>query len=305
MKPQLVTFALLLAFVGALRVEAAEPVKIPLWTGGAPGETATKPADEPVLFLHQPPTGTANGAAVVICPGGGYGHLAIDHEGHATAEWLNALGVTAFVAKYRHGASGHRHPAPMLDAQRAIRTVRARAGEWGIDPKRIGVLGFSAGGHLASTLATHFDSGEAKAADAVDRASSRPDFLILCYPVISMTEKHMHRGSRDNLIGKTPDEALARSLSNDLQVTAETPPTFIFQTDEDKSVPAENCVSFYLALRRAGVPAEMHIYQNGKHGLGLAKQISGTNDWPARCREWMEVRGLLTPIASRDDAKAN
>jgi acetyl esterase/lipase len=301
MKRRVATFGLLLAFAFGLDVGAEEPVKIRLWADAAPGEPATKPADEPVLFLHQPAPSTANGTAVVICPGGGYGHLAIDHEGHATAEWLNTVGVTAFVLKYRHSASGHRHPVPIMDGQRAIRTVRARAAEWGIDPKRIGVMGFSAGGHLASTLATHFDNGDAKATDVIDRASSRPDFLVLCYPVISMTEKYMHRGSHDNLIGKTPDEALARSLSNDLQVTPQTPPTFIFQTDEDKSVPAENCVSFYLALRRAGVPAEMHIYQNGKHGVGLATQIQGTNDWLTRCREWMHLRGLLTPAGIGGD----
>ena len=223
----------------------------------------------------------------------GMGILAITYEGHDMAEWFRSLGVTAFVLKYRHNASGHMHPVPMTDGQRAIRTVRARSGEWGLDPERIGVLGFSAGGHLASTLATHFDAGDAKAADAIDRVSSRPDFLILCYPVITMTEKYMHAGSQKNLIGKSPDEALARSLSNDLQVTSDTPPTFIFQTDEDKSVPAENCVSFYMALRRAGVPAEMHIYQNGRHGVGMAKEIPGTNDWTERCREWMNVRGLL------------
>jgi acetyl esterase/lipase len=181
----------------------------------------------------------------------------------------------------------------MLDGQRAIRTVRARASEWGVDPNRTGAMGFSAGGHLASTLATHFDGGDEKAVDAVDRVSSRPDFLILCYPVITMTEKYMHRDSRDNLIGKTPDEELARSLSNDLQVTRETPPTFIFQTDEDTIVPAENCVSFYLALRRAGVPVEMHIYEHGAHGVGMAKDIPGTKDWLERCREWLNVRGLL------------
>ena len=222
----------------------------------------------------------------------------MDHEGQQIAAWLNSLGVTAFVLKYRNSENGHMHPVPMMDGQRAVRTVRARAAEWNIDPARVGVLGFSAGGHLASTLATHFDAGDANTSDAVDRVSSRPDFLILCYPVITMTEKYMHAGSHDNLIGKSPDEALARNLSNDLQVTSQTPPTFIFQTDEDKTVPAENCVSFYLALRRAGVPAEMHIYQNGRHGVGLAKDVPGTSTWPERCREWMQIRGLLEPATS-------
>lgn len=283
----------------AVSVARAEPVPIVLWPGGAPGEPATKAEDQPVLFLHQPAGGDANGTAVVICPGGGYGNLAIDHEGHETARWLNSLGVTAFVLKYRHSGSGHKHPVPMLDGQRAVRTVRARAKEWNIDPSRVGVLGYSAGGHLASTLATHFDGGEANASDPIDRVGSRPDFLILCYPVISMSEKHMHRGSHNNLLGKEADEALEKNLSNDLQVTPETPPTFIFQTDEDKSVPAENCVSFYLALRRAGVPAEMHIYQEGRHGLGLAKETPGANDWPARCGDWLHRHGLLKPADGR------
>jgi acetyl esterase/lipase len=273
--------------------EAAEPVLIKLWKEGAPGTTATKAEDQPVMFLTQPATESNAGTAVVICPGGGYGHLAIDHEGHDVAGWLNSFGVTAFVLKYRHNGSGHKHPVPMMDGQRAIRTVRARASDWRIDPNRIGVLGFSAGGHLASTLATHFDAGDASAADTIDRVSSRPDFLVLCYPVITMTEPYMHRGSRDNLLGPAPHEDLARSLSNDLQVTPQTPPTFIFQTDEDKSVPAENCVSFYLALRRASVPAELHIFQNGPHGVGLGKGIPGTSAWPELCREWMKNRGLL------------
>lgn len=287
-------FAVCILGATAVLCDAAEPERIALWADGAPGEPATKPDDEPAIFLHRPEPDKSNGTAVIVCPGGGYGHLAITYEGHELAEWFRSLGVTGIVLKYRHSSSGHKHPVPMTDGQRAIRTARARAAEWGIDPKRIGVLGFSAGGHLASTLATHFDGGDAKSADAIDRAGSRPDFLILCYPVITMTEKYMHAGSLKNLIGQSPDAALARNLSNDLQVTSETPPTFIFQTDEDKSVPAENCVSFYLALRRAGVPAEIHIYQNGRHGVGMAKDIPATNDWPERCRQWMQVRGLLT-----------
>jgi acetyl esterase/lipase len=235
----------------------------------------------------------ATKTAVVVCPGGGYRHLAMDHEGRQIAEWFNALGVTAVVLQYRNNSSGHKHPVPMMDGQRAIRTVRTRAAEWAIDPQRIGVMGFSAGGHLASTLATHFDSETTGAADAIDRASSRPDFLVLCYPVISMTEPYMHRGSRENLLGKSPDAALAQSLSNETQVTSQTPPTFIFQTDADTAVPAENCVAFYLALRRAGVPAELHIYQDGKHGVGLAPDVPATATWPDRLRDWLQVRGLL------------
>jgi acetyl esterase/lipase len=277
---------------------AAEPVTIPLWKDGAPGTPATKPEDEPTLYLYRPAADVATKTALIICPGGGYGHLAIDKEGTKIAEWLNSFGVTAFVLRYRHHGTGHMHPIPMHDGQRAVRTVRSRAGEWDIDPAKIGVLGFSAGGHLASTLGTHFDDGNPSAKDPIDRASCRPDFMILCYSVISMTADTMHKGSRDNLIGKDADPELARNMSNELQVTAQTPPTFIFQTDADKTVPAENSVAFYLALRKAHVPAELHIYQSGSHGVGLAKTLPGTSDWPARCQEWLQVRGLLGTAAS-------
>jgi acetyl esterase/lipase len=279
--------------VTAIAVLAGEPVRVRLWEDGAPGTPATKAENEPVLFLYRATGEGAMKTAVVVCPGGGYRHLAMDHEGRQIAEWFNALGVTAAVLQYRNNSSGHQHPVPMMDGQRAIRAVRARCDEWGLDPQKIGVMGFSAGGHLASTLATHFDGGQGDSADVIERASSRPDFVILCYPVISMTESYMHGGSRENLLGKKPDAALARSLSNETQVTSDTPPTFIFQTDADTAVPAENCVAFYLALRRAGVPAEMHIYQDGKHGVGLAREVVATSTWPERLRDWMRVRGLV------------
>ena len=273
---------------------AAEPITIKLWEDGAPGTPATKPADEPILLMSAPaadvsPTGTS----VIVVPGGGYGGLAMDHEGKQIAEWFNSMGVTAFILKYRMRGTGHMHPVPMLDGQRAIRLVRARAKEWNIDPARIGVMGFSAGGHLASTLGTHFDAGAADNADPIERAGSRPDFLILCYPVISLTADYTHKGSVANLLGPSPDPKLLGNLSNDTQVTPETPPTFIFQTSEDTAVPAENCVGFYLALHKAGVPAEMHIFQNGKHGVGLAKDLPATSKWPELCQEWLKARGLL------------
>ena len=190
---------------------AAEPTAIPLWQEGAPGTPATKPADEPTLYLWQPAADAPiTKTAVIICPGGGYGHLAIDKEGHDFAKWFNSFGVTAFVLRYRHHGTGHMHPIPMQDGQRTVRTVRSRATEWNIDPDRIGAMGFSAGGHLASTLGTHFDAGDTAAADPIDRVSSRPDFLILCYPVITMTADYMHKGSRDNLIGKDADPELAQ-----------------------------------------------------------------------------------------------
>jgi len=288
------TFAVL--FAAESRSCAATPTTIKLWEKGAPGTPATKPEDEPVLFMSAPADkSAATSTAVIVLPGGGYGHLAMDHEGKQIAEWLNGFGVTAFVLKYRMSTTGHRHPVPMMDGQRAIRLVRARAKEWNIDPNRVGILGFSAGGHLASTLGTHFDSGKADGDDQLDRVSSRPDFVVLCYPVISFKEGFSHSGSRKNLLGDSPDPKLVESLSNETQVTKDTPPTFIFQTSEDTGVPAENCVAFYLALHKAGVPAEMHIFQNGKHGVGLGRDIPGTSEWPGLCKKWMEVRGLLRP----------
>jgi acetyl esterase/lipase len=277
-------------------VRGAEPTVVKLWNDGAPGTPATTPADEPVLFVWTPTETPRVPTGIIVVPGGGYGHLAMDHEGKQIAEWLNSLGITAFVLKYRMSSTGHRHPVPMMDAQRAIRTVRANAKEYNIDPARIGVLGFSAGGHLASTVGTHFANGLPDSDDPIERASSRPDFLVLCYPVISFTADYTHKGSRKNLLGESPAPALVTNLSNEKQVTAKTPPTFIFQTTEDKSVPAENCVAFYLALRKAEVPAEMHIFENGRHGVGLAKDLPGTSKWPELCETWMRNRGLLAPL---------
>jgi acetyl esterase/lipase len=287
------TFIVLtIAFSLTATALATEPLQIPLWPDGAP-HGPTKADDETVLFIYRPPADAANGTAVVVCPGGGYGHLAMEKEGSKIAEWLNSFGVTAAVLRYRHSGTGHRHPTPMRDGQRAIRTVRSRASEWALDPQRIGVMGFSAGGHLASTLGTHFDAGDTAAADPIDRTSSRPDFMILCYPVISLTDDFTHAGSRRNLLGDKPDETLVRSLSNHLQVTSETPPTFLFHTDGDTGVPPANSIVFYEALHAVGVPAELHLYQNGGHGVGLAADIPGTRDWPDRCRAWLQTRGLL------------
>jgi len=272
---------------------AVEPKVELLWPGGAPGAKGDKPDDKPTLTVCLAPESKANGGAVVICPGGGYGHLATGHEGAAIAEWLNSFGVAGFILEYRHRGKGYGHPAPLDDAQRAIRTVRAREDEWKIDPARIGIIGFSAGGHLASTAATHFDAGDSDAADPIQRVSSRPDFAILCYPVIAFDEPYTHRGSQRNLLGESADPKLVRSLSNEKQVTAQTPPTFLFHTDEDHGVPAENSIHFYLALRRAGVPAEMHVFRRGRHGLGLALKTPGTANWSKCCREWMQNMGFL------------
>jgi acetyl esterase/lipase len=217
----------------------------------------------------------------------------MDHEGVQIARWLNSIGVAAFVLKYRLGPRYH-HPAPLNDAQRALRYVRANAGKLRVDPARLGIWGFSAGGHLASTAATHFDRGNPAAAETIDRMSSRPDFVILGYPVISFTTEYAHQGSRRFLLGENPDPQLVESLSNEKQVTAETPPTFLFHTNEDQGVPPENSVLFYLALRKAGVPAEMHIYEHGRHGVGLAPTDLALSSWPHRLADWMYGRGLLT-----------
>ncbi|MGW8257175.1 MAG: alpha/beta hydrolase [Thermoguttaceae bacterium] len=264
-----------------------------LWPNGAPGAKGDRPEDKPRLTIFRPERSQANGTAVIICPGGGYGHLAVDKEGTKIAQWLNSLGVCGFVLEYRHHGRGYSHPAPLQDALRAVRTVRANAKKWNVNPKRIGIMGFSAGGHLASTVGTHFDNGDPDAQDPIERVSSRPDFMILCYPVIAFGEPFTHRGSQKNLIGSNAPPELVNSLSNEKRVTSDTPPTFLFHTDEDIAVPSENSVRFYLALHKAKVPAEMHIYQKGPHGVGLAKTIPGTCDWPKACEAWLRNQKLL------------
>jgi acetyl esterase/lipase/ketosteroid isomerase-like protein len=265
-----------------------------LWPGGAPGALGDAPADKPKLTPYLPPAGEANGAAVVVCPGGGYARLASDHEGKQVAEWLNSFGVSAFVLQYRLGPR-YRHPVPLQDAQRAIRLVRSRAAEWGVDPARVGILGFSAGGHLASTAATHFVDGRPDAADPVERHGSRPDFAVLAYPVISLVDPPAHSGSRRNLLGDPPDPALVELLSNERQVTARTSPTFLFHTGDDSVVPVANSLLFFEALQRASVPSELHVFPHGKHGVGLAADDPVLSAWPRLCASWMGGRGLLVP----------
>jgi len=285
------------AHTGLGEAAPAQHQTLLLWPGGAPGAVGTDDADQPSLTLYSLPAGPSARTAAVVCPGGGYGALAMDHEGRQVAEWLNSLGIAAYILKYRLAPRYH-HPAMMLDVQRALRYVRANAEPWGIAPNRIGVWGFSAGGHLASTAATHFDAGSPSAADPIDRVSSRPDFAILAYPVITCTEPFMHEGSCKNLLGDHPDPKLAAYLSNEKQVTAQTPPTFLFHTNDDGGVPAENSVAFYMALRKAGVPAELHIYQHGPHGVGLAPKDPVLSSWPQRLADWLRVRGYLAASAS-------
>ena len=283
--------AIVLHSASAAAQAPGEPDWTLLWPEGAPGAVGTEDRDRPALRIHLPARGSTQHSAVVVCPGGGYGGLALDHEGKQIAAWLNARGVAAFVLRYRLGPR-YRHPAPLQDAQRAIRYVRHNAATLGIDPHRVGVWGFSAGGHLASTAGTHFDAGDPSAADPVDRPGSRPDFMILAYPVITFTEAYMHKGSRNNLLGSDPDPALVELLSNEKQVTAQTPPTFLFHTTEDSGVPPQNSISFYLALHKSGVRTEMHIYERGRHGVGLATSDPVLATWADRLADWLKVRGI-------------
>ena len=287
---------LVAAFITAAQTAQApplvqEPQTILLWPSGAPGAIGDEDRDKPALTIYMPPNTTGPMSAVIVAPGGSYARQSMNLEARAPANYLNTLGIAAFVLRYRLGPRYH-HPIELGDAQRAIRTVRARAAEWHIAPDRIGFMGFSAGGHLASSVSTHFDNGKADAADPIDRAGSRPDFAILAYPVISLVEPWTHQGSKTNLLGDAPDAALARSLSSETQVTASTPPTFIYHTNADTVVPVENAVAYFLALRRAGVTAEMHVFRNGAHGSGLAQQDPALAEWPRLLANWLRAGGF-------------
>lgn len=286
---------LLPALLGAATAGAqALPATLSLWKDGAPGALGNGANDIPTLTVYLPAEGQASGAAIVICPGGGYAALA-DHEGQDYARFLNEHGIAGFVLKYRLGRFGYRHPRMLEDAARAVRTVRARAAEWKVDPERIGIMGSSAGGHLASTLMTHFDAGDPSAADPIDRVSSRPDLGILCYPVITMRPPHAHMGSRRQLLGDNPSGDMVQLLSNELQVTAQTPPAFVWHTWEDKGVSVENSLEFAAALRRAGVPFDLHVYERGRHGIGLGDNRGKTtvHPWTRDLVFWLKERGFI------------
>ncbi|GIW98045.1 MAG: hypothetical protein KatS3mg111_1378 [Pirellulaceae bacterium] len=272
------------------------PTEIRLWPSEAPFARGGSPHDVPSAYWYPATSAGADEdsrSILIVLPGGGYGTLAIDHEGHDIARWANSLGMSALVVQYRHGGRGYRHPVPMLDAQRAVRLVRHRASQWHVDPQRVGVIGFSAGGHLASTLLTHFDNGNVDAEDAIDRLSCRPDFGILCYPVIALGEEFTHAGSQRNLLGEQPDASLVASLSNDKQVQQDTPPCFVWHTADDRVVAVENSLRFAAALIRKGVPCELHVFPHGRHGLGLARGHVGPDQWPELCSTWMKTIGVL------------
>jgi acetyl esterase/lipase len=274
-------------------IGAAQTAPIVLWEHGAPGAVGKEPLDIPTITPFLAPKDKATGAAVIVCPGGGYARLSDVKEGSAVAEWLNALGISAFVLKYRLGMRYHQ-PTPELDAARAIRTVRSRAKEWNLDEKRIGILGFSAGGHLAATLGTHFNLERPNDPDTIDRTSSRPDLMVLIYPVITMGE-FTHKGSKLNLLGENPSPELIRYYSNELQVAKNTPPAFLVHTMTDAGVPVENSMMFAAALRKAGVPFEFHLYEQGPHGFGLAPTDPILATWAERCADWLGLHGFTKP----------
>jgi acetyl esterase/lipase len=292
-------------FAGAILASAAIPLLaqtpsstppsgaryILLWPEGVPLSHGTTDADKPRLTVFVPKNQTTR-TGIIVLPGGGYSHLAYEKEGTLFAQWLNNLGITAFVLEYRH-APDYQYPAPILDGQRAIRYVRAHAGDYNLASDRIGAFGFSAGGHLAATTGTHFDEGNPSAPDAVDRISSRPDFLILGYPVIAPLAPAA-AGSFKNLLGDNPDPKLVDEMTPDLHVTPQTPPTFLVLADDDTAVSPENSVRFYMALLKAHVPAEMHIYQHGGHGFGMAYLDPALSSWPGRLADWLRVRGYLS-----------
>jgi acetyl esterase/lipase len=310
--PRLLLGSLLAA---SLTMHAAEaPVIIPLWPEGVPAPVRTDvPAAQgplgpeesgeggrisnisvPTLQVVPPAIDRPNGTAVIICPGGGYRLLSYEREGVQYANWLSHLGVTSFILKNRLGEYGH--PAPLQDVLRAVRIVRSRAAEFKIDPARIGVMGSSAGGHLAASAGTLYDLPAGKTGAALDAVSGRPDFLILMYPVITTADPAAHVGSRENLIGKAPSPELRELTSLEKQVTASTPPTLLIHTQEDKSVPVENSILFYQALTKAGVPAEMYLFEHGGHGMGMRDGLGTSSAWPNRAEEWLKDRGLLTPL---------
>ncbi len=275
---------------------AAEPTKLPLWPQGAPLATGTAETDQPWVDVYPANKLQATGAAFVVCPGGGYSALADDHEGGQIARFFHGLGIQVFVLHYRLGSKGYHYPVQLIDVQRAIRVARSKATEMKFDPQRIGIIGFSAGGHLTSMAATLFDEKpEGATADEIDKLSARPDLAVPCYPVISMIDDFAHKGSRNNLLGpRNDDEELAKSVTTYTRVTPQTPPCFIFQTDDDTVVPAENAVQFYLALRRNKVPGELHIFKPGRHGVGLAQNDAVLSAWPGLLTSWLRLQGFLT-----------
>ncbi len=285
----------------------AEPAVVALWPEGVPGLKldATPEKDDgagrfsnihhPTLTVYAP--SRPNGTAIVLAAGGSYVRVAVGLKGGEITEWLNRLGVTVFVLKYRNAEYGH--PAPLRDALRAVRLVRSRATEFGLQPDRVGMLGGSAGGHLAASAGTLFDSDDGKTGAPLDQISGRPDFLILIFPVITMQDPSVHALSRRSLLGEHPTDEMKHRLSVDEHVTNRTPPAFLVHSSEDTTVPVENSLLFYQAMRRAKAPIEMHLYPRGPHGSGLAPELGPTAEWPRHCESWMRFNGWLPAVERR------
>jgi acetyl esterase/lipase len=303
---KLVAGALLAGSAGAVCAAPQIPASavIPLWPEGVPGAKPglgpehddgghTSNVSEPTLTVYGPAVDRPNGTAVIICPGGGYVRLSTQREGEQYAAWLGTLGITSFVLKYRMQEFGH--PAPLRDVLRAVRIVRSQAARYHIRPDRIGVMGSSAGGHLAASAGTLFDHPLGRTGAELDKVSARPDFLMLMYPVITMEAPAAHAGSRQALLGAHPTAADVQLMSVEKQVTSATPPTLLIHTQEDQTVPVENSILFYQALTRAKVPAEMYLFEHGSHGMGMRAGLGTASDWPKRAEEWLKARGLLDP----------
>jgi acetyl esterase/lipase len=301
-----VFFALLAAFLMVACAGAVEaPKEMMLWPADHPANQGDEPktvdspewtervTKSPTLTPFLPEAGKRNGVAVVVCPGGGYSGLAMQKEGLEVAEWLRSNGIAGVVLRYRCGGGKNQQPVPLQDAQRAIRTVRANAEEWGVDPHRVGILGFSAGGHLASSAATMFEEAQSDSDDTIEKQSSRPDFAVLVYPVITFVDESMHRGSRNNLLGEGASEELAESWSTNRRVTEKTPPTFLVHASDDKGVPVKNSLMFYEALVAKGVPAELHVYEVGGHGFGIFRDKRPADRWPEQLEAWLKHRGIV------------
>ncbi len=253
----------------------------------------TRNISDPTLDVYPVPVRKSNGTAVIICPGGAYWALAIKHEGSQVATWLNSLGITAFVLKYRlpnDAIMKNKSIGPLQDAQEAMRLVRRNAKNWNINPDKIGIMGFSAGGHLASTLSTHFND---KVYESADSISAKPDFSILIYPVISMDSEITHMGSRNNLLGTNPSHELIKNFSNELQVNKDTPPAFMIHSLDDDAVPVQNSINYAMALKKFKIPCELHIFETGGHGYGLGRSKGTESAWPELCKKWLQARGLL------------
>ena len=272
----------------ASTASGSRPASFPLWPA-SDAATASDPADQPTLTPYLPATGLAR-EAIIVCPGGGYGRLA-PHEGEPIAQWLVGLGIAAFVLRYR--VAPHRHPTPLRDAQRAIRLVRQRGAEWGLASSRVGMLGFSAGGHLTASAGVFHDVGDPANGDPIERVSSRPDALVLCYPVITFSE-YRHQGSTDNLLGPEATAASRDAVSLERQVSATTPPAFLWHTADDAAVPVGHSLLFAGALRRQGIPFELHVYPHGRHGLGLAEEEPSVAGWTTLCAAWLVTQGFGT-----------